>query len=414
MLKSTTLKYLIDKSVTLKKVPSNSTTAYFYLAFIAMAGLSYINFLPSVVNALAGGIGFSDSEAGQVVAMNGYGGILGSSVAIFLVRRIHWRPSMLTFMILLMIFDTATIWVEDYLAMMCWRFVAGILGGLCVGIALSVLARLNNPDRGFGLLLFIQFSIGSLVIYCLPGLEALLNAYAVFYVMASILLLSILFLLFLPNLPINQNRQHSLPLSGLINNSLLLLLAIFTYQVAASGIWAYVGLIGQNAGIDTENVSLFIAVTGMSGLVGAILPIILGNRFGRFYWVSLGIALSIIAAVMQNYLQSFNFIISPSTTSNNTIISTFYIISMVLLFFSWPAILSFLLAVTSDMDHSGRLSTIAGVMSSFGLASGPLLASNLVDNGNFSIMLYTSALVFLLSFLLLFKPVRTQDKIRDI
>ena len=57
-----------------------------------MAGLSYINFMPGVVNALAGGIGFSDAEAGQIIAANGYGGLIGSSTAIFWVRHITGNP----------------------------------------------------------------------------------------------------------------------------------------------------------------------------------------------------------------------------------------------------------------------------------------------------------------------------------
>ena len=75
--------------------------SYFLLAFSAMAGLAYINFLPGVVNALAGGIGFSEAEAGQIVALNGYGGLLGSIVAIFLVRKLHWQSTMLILLALL-------------------------------------------------------------------------------------------------------------------------------------------------------------------------------------------------------------------------------------------------------------------------------------------------------------------------
>lgn len=360
-----------------------------------MAGLSYINFLPGVVNALAGGIGFSDAEAGQVVALNGYGGLVGSAGAIFLVRRIHWQRAMFMLLAVLTVIDLGTVWVDDYSLMLGWRFLAGVLGGVCVGIAFSVLARLNNPDRAFGLLLFVQFSIGSLVIYLLPGLEALLSAHAVFYIMATFVLLSLVCLLFLPPLPVERTSiRQSMPLSGLFGNTQLLMSAIAAYQIAASGIWAYVGLIGLGASITAENVSMYIATTGMLGLAGAMLPVISGKRFGRLYWMLSGVALSIIAAVLLSFSQ----------------LTYLYVLSMALLFFSWPAVQSYLLAVTAEMDSSGQLSTIAAVVSSVGLASGPLLASSLLDNGNFSVMLYTCAMFFLLSFFLLFKPVQAQEK----
>ncbi len=388
-----------------KKIPTNNFVTYFLLAFIAMAGLSYINFLPGIVNALAGGIGFSDTEAGLVVALNGYGGIVGTTVAIFLVRRIHCQRAMLAFLAMLTVIDITTVWVDGYSAMLGWRFLAGIVGGLNVGIAFSVLARLNNPDRAFGILLFVQFSTGSLVIYLLPSLEALLGAHAVFYIMATFALLAMVLLLFLsqllaflsylPSRTIDSaSIRQPIPSPGLFGNTLLLLLAILSYQIAASAIWAYVGLIGLGASIAAESVSMTIATTGMLGLVGAMLPIICGKRFGRWYWVLSGIALSIIAAILLSYSQ----------------FTPLYVVSLALLFFSWPAVLSFLFAVTAEMDNSGQLSTIAGVVSSVGLASGPLLASSLLDNGNFSVMLYTCAMIFLLTFLLVFKPVQTQEK----
>ena len=180
----------------LKKSWPDSFLTYGFMAFIAMAGLSYMNFMPGVVNALATGIGFSDAEAGQIIAINGYGGILGSSVAILLIQSIRWQPAMFYTMAALLAFEAGTAWVDSYDAMLILRFLAGTLGGLSVGIAFSVLARLNNPDRAFGLLLFIQFSIGSVVMSLLPVLESLLNAYAVFYIMASFVLLSLFFLLF--------------------------------------------------------------------------------------------------------------------------------------------------------------------------------------------------------------------------
>ncbi|EXJ11436.1 MFS transporter [Nitrincola nitratireducens] len=232
---------MLNRSIS-RKLPVSNPLSYLFLAFIAMAGLSYINFLPGVVNALAGGIGFNEAEAGQIVALNGYGALLGSTVAIFLVRRIQWQTVMFISFTLLALTDISTLWVENYSIMLGWRFLAGILGGLCVGTGFSVLARLNNPDRAFGTLLFIQFSIGSIVMYGLPTLEEMLNAYAVFYVMAGLILISLALMPFLPALPLDSKSiSQSMPLAKLFGKPLLLLLAILSYLTAASAIYAYVG-----------------------------------------------------------------------------------------------------------------------------------------------------------------------------
>lgn len=388
------------------KLPAGHPLTYLFLAFITMAGLSYINFIPGLVNALAGEIGFSEADAGQIVALNGYGGLIGSTIAIFLVRRIQWQPVMFLFLALLAATDLTTVWLRDvltdnYSLMLGWRFLAGTFGGLSLGIGFAVLARLNNPDRAFGTLLFIQFSIGSIVMYLLPELEAQLNAYAVFYVMASFVILSIALLPFLPALRIKastsdqQMRSHTVSLARSTRHALLLMLAIITYQIAASAIWAYVGLIGLGANMSNDDVSMYIATTGLLGLLGAMLPVISGNRYGRLYWIITGVAMSVTSAIMLSVTQ-----LTP----------LFYACAMSLLFFSWPAIQSYLLAVTAEQDPSGKLSTVAAVVSSIGLATGPLIASGLLTEDGFSLMLYVCAAIFVLSFIFLLKPVQAQEK----
>ena len=368
---------------------------YFSLAFICMAGLAYINFLPGVVSALAGGIGFSEVEAGQIVALNGYGGLLGSAVAIFLVRQVNWKATIACCLTLLTLMDSASIWVEGYSAMLGWRFLAGVLGGLSLGVAFSVLARLNNPDRAFGTLLFVQFSIGSLVVYLLPGLEALINAYAVFYVMASIALLSVVFIALLPRLDLSKDvKQRPRSVFGEYRNACLLLAAITLYQIAASAIWAYVGLIGLAAGIAAERASSYIAITGLLGLLGAMLPVVTGSRLGRLNWVVTAVALSVMAVLLLDFAQH----------------ATLYISAMALLFFAWPAVQAYLLAVTAEVDGSGRLTSMAAVVSFVGLATGPLLASSLLEKGTYSLMLYVCAMLFVLSYLLLLKPVQAYER----
>jgi len=380
----------------LRKLPENSFAACFLLAFVAMAGLSYINFLPAVVNALALNLGLSEAEAGQVVASNGYGGLVGSTLAIFLVRRLPWQPAMYGFLMVLALLDAGTLWLDDYSTLLIWRFAAGVAGGLCVGLGFSVLARLDNPDRAFGTLLFIQFSIGSLVIALLPAMEAMLGGYAVFQLMAALVLLSLVMMLFLPTFRVPEpSSSTSAEASGISGNAVLLMLAILSYQIAASAIWAYVGLIGLEAGFDTEDVSLYIAAAGLTGLLGALLPMLSGNRTGRLTLVLAGMAMSLASAVVLGM---------PALST------PLYVTAMMLLFFAWPAVQAWLLAVTAEMDSSGRLSTVAAVVSSVGLATGPLLASGLLGENDFSLMLYSCALIFLTTALLLFRPVLAREK----
>lgn len=373
---------------------------YFLFAFIAMVGTSYINFLPSVVSALAGGIEFSDSQAGEIVAANGYGALLGSIAAIFLVRRVKWRPAMYLCLFLLAGMDLTTIWIADFQLIMGWRFFAGFDGGLCMGIAFSVLARLNSPDRAFGALLFIQFSLGAIVITLLPSLQARINDYAVFYVMACLALVSLIFTFIAPSLNHPQKPElKASPRNGNRKNEWLLLLAIMLYNCAASGIWAYAELIGLNSGVQQNNVTTYIASTSLLGLIGAMLPMMTDNQFGRLFWIIFGGLLSMASCL----------ILLPAQLSD-----AFYICAMAMLFFSWTAVLSYMFAVTADLDTSGQLSAVASMVSLAGSASGPMVAATLLTAGDFSPILLTNTSLFLASVLLAMKPVSHQEMTRKL
>lgn len=382
----------------LKKIQADNALSYGFFAFIAMAGLSYVNFLPGVVSALAGGIGFSEAEAGEVIASNLFGGLLGCAGAFFLVRRIDWRPAMFVLLASLTLVDLSTIWLDSYHLMLGWRFVAGLIGGLSMGIIFSVLARLNSPDRAFGSLLLVQFVVGAVVMYLLPGLETLLGTYAVFFVMAGLAFLSFLLLGLVPQVPrkLDKKRSSSESNEGKAH-AILLMLAIVLYLCAANAIWAYVELIGLKAGVDDVSVSSYIASTSLLGLLGAMLPIVSGNRFGRLYWLLAGVMLSIVSAAMLSFI--------PLTP-------ILYVSAMAMLFFAWPAVNSYLLAVVAELDSSGRLSSLAAVISLLGLATGPLIASGLLSNGDFSVMLYSCMFIFLSSFVFLYKPVKMTETVR--
>lgn len=354
-----------------------------------MVGTSYINFLPGMVNALAGGIGFTDIEAGQIVALNIYGALAGCITAIFILKKVSWKSTMLCGLLLLALFDISTVWIDKYSRMLFCRFGAGLVGGLCMGISFSILARLASPDRAFGALLFTQFAICFAVMAALPPLETWLGYYAVFYVMASFSAIS---MFILSRLPLNnlKSAPSAAQLRSTRNiNVVSFMIALMIYLSAANAIWTYIGRIGINAGISEQNVSQYIAITSLLGLLGALLPVLSGKRLGRELCILIGISLSVAAVYFLN--------ISPFTSSN-------YLLAMCLIFFAWPAVNSYLLALIADLDLTGRLSSVAALVSLCGAATGPMMASALIEPTGFSLMLQSCLVTFLISALFALSP----------
>ena len=66
----------------------NGTLASVLLAFLATAGLFYVNIMPALIDGLVEALGFSNRQAGFVGAANVYGAALGAFSAVFIIKYI--------------------------------------------------------------------------------------------------------------------------------------------------------------------------------------------------------------------------------------------------------------------------------------------------------------------------------------
>ncbi len=75
----------------LRKAAPDGEVARVLLAFLATAGIFYVNIMPALVDGLVQGAGFSNRQAGLVGSSNVYGAAIGALIAVFIVKKIQWR-----------------------------------------------------------------------------------------------------------------------------------------------------------------------------------------------------------------------------------------------------------------------------------------------------------------------------------
>src|SRR3546814_2588575 len=126
--------------------------------------------MSAIVDGLVTALGFSNEQAGTVGAANIYGASVGSLIAVLLVRRVRWRPTLLSLLSLLLLLDLGSLAILDPGTLTAMRALHGLVGGTAVGTAYSVMARTHSPDRAFGMLLLVQFGLGGLGVMFLPTL----------------------------------------------------------------------------------------------------------------------------------------------------------------------------------------------------------------------------------------------------
>ena len=214
-------------------IHQESTLAAVMYAILATAGLFYVNLGGAFLSAFVDGLGVGRDEAGLIVSANKYGAAAGALIATFLVKNIPWRKTTAILLVLMMLVDIISSQITSAENLIAIRFLHGTIGGVSVGIGLSVIARTLNPDKIFGMLLVVQYSFGSLGIWTVPRLVESFGHMAVFGVLMLFSVMTLVILPFIPN--VREAKSTNNPFK--INFSYLLVLALIALFCFRHRIW---------------------------------------------------------------------------------------------------------------------------------------------------------------------------------
>jgi predicted MFS family arabinose efflux permease len=382
----------------LRKAAPHGEIARVLLAFLASAGLFYVNIMPALVDGLIQGAGFTNREAGMVGSSNVYGASLGALVAVFFVKRVNWRRVSYGLLIGLISMDLLSMLVQAFLPLLAMRFVHGFIGGMLVGIGFSIIARTTQADRTFGYLLLVQFGLGGAGLMILPPLVPVMGTWVLF---AALILFSGATLLMVPFLtayPVDAVRKPAAETeAGIRRGPLALsLLATFLFQAGNMAVYAYVIGLGEAAGLGMEFISPTLAAAAWIGIVGSGLVIVLPARLGRTVPLALAILLT-VAGTWALHFSDVEFV---------------YIVANCLVGITWAFGIPYLLGMCSEFDKAGQMAALGGFASKMGLASGPMLAALVVGADDYGLVINLGTAALAASLVAALLPSRLLDRAR--
>ena len=379
------------------KVSPNSMKARIILAFLTTAGLFYVNIMPTIVSGLIEALGFSNQQAGNIASANMYGAAAGALLIVFLVKRLNWQLVSVLFLTGLIAIDLFSIALSDPKTLLMVRFIHGFIGGMLVGTGFSLIARTHEPDRTFGVLLFVQFGLGGLGIMFIPGLVPEFGTKVLFYSLVAFSAVTFLMLPFLPDYKIKPEKQNVTSKTGIQWTPLGLTLAtIFMFQAANMGLFAFIIGLGEHYGLELGFISTTLGIANWLGLAGAGLVIAIGSRLGYLKSIIGGIAFTAIGIWILSY-------------SN---IPWIWIASNCLIGITWGFTIAYLLGLASRFDSSGQMAALGGFASKMGLASGPAITAMLLGKDNYQLIIIVSTIVMLLTAITVWIPARLQDHVK--
>ena len=143
-------------------------------------GVSAFLLLPSIVLGLLTDSGFTEQQIGTVSTCQLFGLATGSVLCIWALKLFTWRDIARLWIVIILLADFFSVFLQDYTLFLVSRFIAGLAGGICVSIAAYALGQTSNADRNFGLFLAFQVAIAMIGSFGFPSVINLVGVKGIF------------------------------------------------------------------------------------------------------------------------------------------------------------------------------------------------------------------------------------------
>ena len=370
----------------LKNIHQDSILNAFFLSILAAAGLFYVNLGGSFLSAFVDGLNIQRDAAGFIVSANKYGAAFGGLLAAIFIKKLVWRKSAYILLLLLISIDIISSQISNANLLIFIRFLHGSIGGFLVGIGLSVIARTSFPDKVFGMLMVVQYSFGSVGIFTVPRLVDAFGYSAVFFVLITF---SIMTLLILPIIPDPAEKKVAVNKSGTLSFRAKVLLTIclmslFLFQASNMGVADFAFELGKDIDLTNKEISNLLTIANVISISGGVLAYLIATRFGRTLPLLIGFSIASLFTYLLNFSENI----------------TIYFIANSVTGITWGFVIPYLLGLAATFDKYGQMAALAGFVSKIGLASGPLIASFLIIDFGFSVIINLAAFGLLLGCIL--------------
>jgi predicted MFS family arabinose efflux permease len=348
------------------------------LAFLATAGLFYVNIMPALVDGLVKGVGFTVEQAGYITSANIYGAAFGAFAIFWLVHRLNWRLTALITLLIMIAIDFLSTFITDFTTLMAVRFIHGFDGGFLVGLGFSLIARTKSPDRAFGVLLLVQFGLGGLAVIVIPRILDLVGYEVLFYTLIAFSSVTLLTLRYLPDFEVQTKQTKTIIMTPATKSKwrivvALAMVSIFIFQCANMAIGAFLIPLGEHYGLTTDFSSLMVGVAYWVGAWGSALVIFIGLKYRRLIPIVLAYLLTLAGFLLFHYSDNQTAFAAANFSTAAT----------------WAFMMPYLFGICSALDPAdGRIAALGGFASKLGLASGPLIGGILIgDSGEYALLI---------------------------
>ena len=349
-------------------------------------GPAAVILMPMIVGGLIDSFGFSEQQAGAIASAEGIGLVVGLLVAALWVRKVRWRISLFVGLALYALLNFCSSLFEGHTQIMLLRFLSGYVGGCVFAIVVAALGDNREPDRAFGIGQAVQGLLMGILFALAPMLMTTTGVNGVFYMMAALALVSMVFLKWFPDhgsvaLAENTYAADAESLKSAIPFLYLGLFGGFVYYLAVFGFWGFIERMGQQAGLDPSTIGLALGVSQIAAIFGALAAAAAAQRFGRFVPILIALLGQLwVLWLLVGQFSSFAFYAGACAYQGLYVMAT-----------------SYQLGVIATLDEKGKFTVIMTALQGLGAAVGPSAAAWLLSQNDYAAINWAAAAALIVS-----------------
>lgn len=358
--------------------------------FIASASIVLMGVQSILVGLFADHLHLDLNQNGWVLAAEQYGAAAGALLGYAIAARLPWSYSVAGGCALAAIVNFLSPYAGGIAELGTLRLLSGFFTTAVYTVGVYFLSQTANPDRVFGVLMVLTTSFFSVDAMLLPflgeqfGYVIAVQSGGLWFVAAMIAAF------WLPRgrravtpAPAASGGQSGRrPLVGLAA-----LLGAFFLQLSIFAIWGFLERIGRNNGLSDEQIGYGIGVGVLGGIPAALLPALVGDRFGRVSMIA-------VATVL---------LVASYVAFDHPLGMLGYLCWITILNVGWVLGLVYYMGLTVAHDADGRLSRLMTFSQFLAAGVGPTCSALVIARDDLSpifVVASVSALAGLLAVLL--------------
>lgn len=361
----------------------------------AVAALA-CNVAPTYVSTLIDGYGLSETRSGLVATLDMLGMAVTGFVAGPFLAGVGRRRLLGAGTVLFLLGNVLSLLFDGFGGLVATRLLAGIGAGLLLVFGNTLAATTSNPTRSYGLATMTATVAGAVMFMVTPPLQGPLGHTALFLLM---LLLGVVVALFVPRESTERLTVAETVVEGeRLSGGLLRLLSISAtvMMLVQAAYYAFAQQAAEDAGVSTGAAGTALSIGYIGGIATSALAAWLGNCWGRWKPVAVGMAVQAAASVV--------VLMGPTPA----LVLGALVVQSSAVFFGIP----YLLSLNAEADTSGRFSNVGVGLFFLSLAIGPFLGGLVVDAAGYG-GVAVAVIVGTLAGLIVLVPVTRALAVRD-